>query len=165
MRILRLCAIATMLLGATTVAFAAEAASVGAEMPEAPAPPAPVVIPDPVTPIRLGPLGEVGRIQGSHLHINLHLEIAEVFEVLARMRAIPPELVEPVLAESRAASEGGEPASYIRVEAHIRLSEVAPLLAAITGPHRVRVEARVEAEPQAEVEPQPAPCEGPPPNE
>jgi len=47
----------------------------------------------------------------------------------------------------------------------LALSAQVELLAAITRPHRVRIEARVEADPQAEVEPQPAPSEGPPPNE
>ena len=72
--------------------------------------------------------------------------------MLAKVGAIPQDLVDRALAASKTESAAGDTStSYVRIEAHIRMAEVAPLLAAMAQAQPRRVP-RPEAPPAAKVE-------------
>jgi len=97
-------------------------------------------------------VSSMGEANGSHFDLNLYLNIPELFQMLAKVGAIPPELAERALAASKAeATTGDASTSYVKVEAHIRIAEVAPLLAALRGARSRRVPA-TEAPPAARLE-------------
>jgi hypothetical protein len=78
------------------------------------------------------------QASSSFLDIDLYLSLQEVIQILARMGAIPQDVAARALAESKASAAPGDgPASYVKVTVHLRLSEIAPLAAAM-GQARAR---------------------------
>jgi len=76
--------------------------------------------------------GDAAQANGSFLDVNLYLSIQEVFQILARIGAIPQAVAEQALAASKDdAVPGDGAASYVKITVHMRLSEIAPLAAAM----------------------------------
>lgn len=107
---------------ATSVAFAAPAPP--AKAPAAAKPSAPAGW--------LGPLANAAKINGSHLDIDVYLDMGEVLALLSKSGMLPKEVADQLAAEGKpAARAGGRPAaddSFVRVQAHVRLSQVVSLL-------------------------------------
>jgi hypothetical protein len=91
-----------------------------ANQPLVAAPPATLVV---------APTGSA-ETEGSFLDVNLYLSVQDVFQILARIGAIPQAAAEQALAASKGDTAGGD-ASYVKITVHMRLSEIAPLAAAM----------------------------------
>ncbi|UCH36126.1 MAG: hypothetical protein JSV65_07160 [Armatimonadota bacterium] len=133
MRISTVCIVVLVMSCSAAVALAAPAQSAGAATSQAePAPESWAGA--------LSDLGDSAQVNGSHLDVRLYLNIPELFEVLAKLGVIPAEMAEQALAASEAetADSDGEP-SYVRVEVHVRLAEIAPLVAALAQARPVPV--------------------------
>lgn len=129
MRTLATC-IAMLLAISVTAAFAAPAQPDRATEAQSASPP-------PAPGRGVGSPGNVVTTEGSHLDLRLYLSIPELFQVLSRVGAIPREVAEQALAASREAAPQAEASpSYVRVEVHMRMAEVAPLLAAMAQAQR-----------------------------
>jgi len=129
----------------------AAAAAAAADEPPAAAAAAPRVAPAVVETIPSA-LSGLGEANGSHFDLDLYLTIPELFQMLVKVGAIPQELAERALAASKAeAAPGDGSTSYVKIEAHIRITEVAPLLAALREARPRRVPA-TEAPPAARME-------------
>ena len=124
------CILIAVLLLPAAVACAAPAESASAPQPQAAAAAAgPLAV-----------LGDAVQMDGSQLNVNLYLSIPEVFQLLTKLRVIPAEVAQQALDMGSAeTTEGTASASYIKLEVHVRLAEVAPLLAAMA---QTRVTAR-----------------------
>lgn len=88
----------------------------------------------------LSTMSSMGEVNGSHFDVNLYLNIPELFRMLAKVGAIPQDVADRALAASKAEGTPGDAsASYVKIEAHIQIAEIAPLLAVMaqTGVRRV----------------------------
>ena len=83
-------------------------------------------------PAAAGAPGDVAQANGSFLDVNLYLSVQEVFQILARIGVIPQAVAEQALTASKDdAAPGDGAASYVKITVHMRLSEIAPLVAAM----------------------------------
>jgi hypothetical protein len=147
MRTLGTCFLMLVLVLSAAACWAAPEQPAGAQAVAASAP----------APGGLAALSSLGEMNGSHLDLNLYLSIPELFEVLARVGAIPKDVADRALAASKAGSaEATAPASYVKVEVHIQMAEVATLLAAMAQAQPRRVPAPPRDKEPAAMEKKPA---------
>jgi len=150
MRVSVVCLMVAVLLSVVTP-LAAYAQGEAANQPAASPPPAAAA----------GAPGDVAQANGSFLDVNLYLSVREVFQILARIGVIPQAVAEQALTASKDdASAGDSAASYVKITVHMRLSEIAPLVAAMGQVRARAVPMRnqgMRQEPPAAVREPPAP--------